>query len=572
MRIGHCGNFNAMNIEPRTIKVENEDYNIRNYVNYAKGVLDGTITAGQYIKLACKRFIERFNRDDMYFDVADVDKRIIFISKLKHTTGQHFGHRFKLLDWQQFCIANIFGWKWKETNKRVTQNVLIFVSRKNGKTALCAAIALASIICDGEHDMEIDLVANNAKQAGISLKHIQMFIKSIDPNEKLFKRFRNEVRIPALESNIQVLASDAMGLDGYSASVCILDEFHANKNWDIYNVMRSSMGARLNPLMICITTAGFLIGDAYPCYSMWQADIDILKGLKEDDSVFAAIFQKDDEDQWDDNRIWEKFCPSLNQTVSPDYIRTEINSAKNNTSLETGVRTKTINEWCQSEDIWLPHDLIKRNMQSFEIEDLIEMGVTELGVGVDLSAISDITAVSLCAKVDEKFYFKNYSFLPEDCLQTGVNHQLYFDWKRKKQIHVTDGNVVDYDYIIALLQEIDEKIMLSKVYYDSWNATQFAINMTEKGFDMIPFSQAIGNFSRYTKAFERELRLGNIVIDDNLVTQFCFDNVTLKHDINENVKPCKGISKSAKIDIVIAMIQAFATQLDADNYLNISTC
>ena len=350
-------------IEPRTIKVENEDYNIRNYINYAKGVLDGTITAGQYIKLACKRFIERFNRDDMYFDVADVDKRIIFISKLKHTTGQHFGHRFKLLDWQQFCIANIFGWKWKETNKRVTQNVLIFVSRKNGKTALCAAIALASIICDGEHDMEIDLVANNAKQAGISLKHIQMFIKSIDPNEKLFKRFRNEVRIPALESNIQVLASDAMGLDGYSASVCILDEFHANKNWDIYNVMRSSMGARLNPLMICITTAGFLIGDAYPCYSMWQADIDILKGLKEDDSVFAAIFQKDDEDQWDDNRIWEKFCPSLNQTVSPDYIRTEINSAKNNTSLETGVRTKTINEWCQSEDIWLPHDLIKRNMQ-----------------------------------------------------------------------------------------------------------------------------------------------------------------------------------------------------------------
>lgn len=560
----------AMNIEPRIIKVENEDYNIRNYINYAQGVLNGEIVAGRLIKLACKRFIERFNRDDMYFDVADVDKRIIFISKLKHTTGQHFGHRFKLLDWQQFCVANIFGWKWKDTGLRVTQNVLIFVSRKNGKTALAAAICLASIICDGEHDAEVDLVANNARQSGIALKHIQMFIKSIDPNEKLFKRYRNEVRIPSLESNIQCLAADAMGLDGYSASVCILDEFHAQKTFDIYNVMRSSMGARQNPLMICITTAGFLIGDAYPCYSMWKTHIEILENKKEDDSVFSAIFQLDDNDDYEDKSTWTKFCPSLNQTVFESYIETELNSSRNNTALQGGVKTKTCNMWCQSESIWLPNVLIEQQMQSFTLEQLRDKGADICYIGVDLAAVSDLTSISVCVPFDGKYYIKSWAFLPEDCLKEGINCQTYRDFARRGELIVTPGNVTDYDFILDKIMEIDKVLTIQIIDYDAFNATQFAINATNLGLPMQPFSQALGHFNRFTKEFERQLRLGNIILDKSTLTQWCFANTTLMRDKNDNCKPTKGDSKNNKIDIVISAIQSFAGAIYNDSYFNVT--
>lgn len=551
--------------EIQPLYIDNTQYNIHDYVNYVDDVINGRIVAGEYIRLACHRMRDWFDREDIYFDIDSVDKIIKVIYKLRHSAGRFHNKNFRLLGWQQFLIANIFGWKHKDTGLRVTQKVFCMVSRKNGKTALMAAICLASLIVDRQHQSEIDFVANSAKQASIAFDMTTSFIKSIDPNQRIFKRYRSEIRIPSLESKIQVLCSDSMTLDGYNASICILDEMHAMKDFSLYNVLRSSQGAREEPLMVCITTAGFLVGDMYPCYSMWQNSIDILRGKSIDDTQFSMIFQMDDGDDWEDESVWTKFCPSLGQTVAKTYLRDEINSAKNNQSLEIGVRTKNLNQWCQSEEIWLPHTLIKQSMQSFDINDLVEMGAQQAYLGVDLAAVSDLTAISLCTEIDGKYYFKSWAFVPEDNLETGVNSHMYFDWKRKQQIEVTEGNVTDYDYIIEKVKEIDRDMMLQNIGFDSWNSTQWVIKMTEEGFKMTPFSQAIGYFSRYTKEFERQLRAGNIVIDKNQVTEFCFQNAVLKTDINANVKPTKGKSKSGKIDVVISMIQAFGTLLNENN-------
>lgn len=555
-----------MNTEPRYHDIDT-DYNIHGYIDYMNGVLDGSILANEYIRLACKRMKDWFSRDDIYFDQEDVDNRINFIWKLKHWKGHHAGTHFKLLNWQQFVIANVFGWKYKETGFRVTNKVFVMISRKNGKTALCAAIALAAMIGDKQPGQEVDIVANNSKQAGIAFEMVQKYCHSLDPKEKVFKQYRSEIRVPVISSKVQVFSSESMGLDGYDSSVVIFDEFHAQKDWNLYNVMKSSQGARQQPLMMVLTTAGFLIGETYPCYSTWETCIDILRGEKTDDTMFSAIYQLDPSDDWKDEDVWEKCSPSLHQTVQIKFMQDEANAAMNNSSLETGVKTKTFNIWCQSENVWLQYDLLKSHMTQLSLEDLSKLPeVSYAYLGVDLSAVSDLTSLSLMVESEGKFYFKSWSFIPEDCLLSGQNAQRYREWKNNGYIDVTPGNVQDYDYILNRIREIDNIIPIAGIFYDSWNAIQFAVNATNEGLPMNPYSQALGNFNRPTKMMELLLKSDKVVIDYNPCTLWCFANATLKSDFNDNVKPIKADTHNGKIDIVISMLEALGGYYLDNNY------
>ena len=536
---------------------KDHEYNIHGYVDYVKGVLDGSIVACEYIKLACQRTIDFDNRDDMYFDEEDVTRRINFIWKMRHSTGQHNKQHFKLLPWQLWLISQIFGWKWKDTGYRVTRKVFLMISRKNGKTAICSALSLAAMVGDAQSGQEIDIIANNSKQAGICFDQIKNYAESVDPLRKIFQTYRSEIRVPYFKSKIQVLSSESMGLDGWNSSVVIFDEFHAQKNWDLYNVMKSSQAAREQPLMIVLTTAGFLIGEAYPCYSTWETCIDILRKDKQDDAYFSAIYQLDEGDEWQDEECWIKCSPSLDQTVFRQFMREELTAAKNNVSLENGIRTKTLNEWRQSENVWLPYELLKSNMQPMTVEEMSNLpNVSYAYIGVDLSAVSDLTALSLMVESEGKFYFKSWAFVPEDCLLSGQNAMRYRDWQKMGYIDVTDGNVQDYDYILSKIREIDRVIPIAGVYYDQWNAVQFAVNATNIGLPMYPYSQALGNFNRPTKMFELLLKKGDIVMDYNTMVLWCFANSTLKYDFNDNCKPIKADTKNGKIDTVIAMLQA----------------
>ena len=548
--------MNFLDIQPKYHEIDT-DYNIHGYVDYVKGVLDGSIVACEYIRLACQRTIDFDNRDDMYFDEDDVSKRINFIWKLRHTTGHHHGNHFRLLPWQSWLVSQIFGWKWKKNGLRVTRNVFLMISRKNGKTCTAAALALASIIGDKEFDAEVDMIANNARQAAIAFDHTKNFCDSIDPRQKVFKKYRSEIRIPPLKSKIQVLSSDSMGLDGYSSSVVIFDELHAQRDWNLYNVMKSSQGARRNPLMITLTTAGFLVGNAYPCYSMWENCIGILRGEKTDDTQFSAIYQLDPDDDWEDESVWIKCSPSLDQTVFKSFMIDELNSAKNNSALETGVKTKTFNIWCQAESVWLPYELLRDNMQPLSVDDLARLpNVSYAYIGVDLSAVSDLTALTLMVESDGTFYFKSWAFVPEECLQGGVNAGRYREWGNNKYIDITPGNVQDYDYILDKIVQIDKIIPIAGIYYDTWNAIQFAVNATNLGLPMFPYSQALGNFNRPTKAFELLLKSNRIVMDYSPPALWCFASSTLKQDFNDNVKPIKADQHNGKIDIVISMLEA----------------
>lgn len=539
---------------------------IYTYDKYVEDVLSGREVACQNILRACRRYKRfKYERDDIYFDEEDVQRKIRFVSKLKHTLGQFKGVNFNLLPWQQWIVASIYGFKYKHNNLRVTQNVLLFVSRKNGKTALAAALALISLIADKEFKPEVALVANTAKQAEIAFNAIKDFSESIDPDGAIFTRYRSSLRVPILKGEVLVCSSDSRTLDGYNTSTAILDEFHAQKNWDLYNVTKSSQGNRRNPLMIIITTAGFY-GAGYPLYEYRDTAINVLKGNKEDDKLFAAIYELDEADDWTDESVWKKASPNLDITVERDFLRGEVMAAQNTPSLQVGVLTKNFNKFVSASDVWIADEFVKNAMQPIDLQRFINE--EPLYAGVDLSSRGDITAWSVMFPpnpnrdyLSDKYVFKTFLYVPDNTLKKGSNAAFYQEHEREGYIIRTSGNVIDYDYILKDMLDFHNNHYIHSMGYDSWNSTQWSNNAQANGLNIEPYAQSLGSFNKPTKEFERLILSGKVVIDYNPVIRWMLSNCEIKTDANGNIKPVKLQSSINKIDGVISMLEALGVYL-----------
>lgn len=532
------------------------------YYDYAQAVVDGKIITCESIKLACKRFLSDLERTDLEFREDVVDRAINFIKVFKHFAGKSSGKPFILEDWQQFILANILGFYWKGTTDRRFTSSYIEVSRKNGKTALAAALCMYFLIADGEDGAEVDLAANSKEQAKIAFNFCSNFAKQLDPKSSHLKAYRDNILFSINDSKLKVFAADDSKLDGFNASFGLVDEYHSAKNSRVRDVIKSSMGMRQNPHLCTITTAGF--DKTLPCYKLRTTAIEILNGLKEDDSMFIAIYSLDEEDDWTNESNWIKCTPNLDVTVTKKYIREQVQSAINNPSEEVGVKTKTLNLWCDSSSVWLPESYIVKNSKKITLNDFKD---SECYIGVDLAATSDLTAVSYLIVKDDNYYFKTYYYLPEAALTQKADRELYKYWKQMGLLKITEGNVTDYDYITNDLMESSEYLNIQAIGYDKYNATQWAIHATELGLPLIEYPQTLGNFNKPTREMERLILSGKAIIDNNEINRWCFKNVTLKSDYNGNVKPNKGL-KDKKIDGAIAMIQALGMFLQTPRYSN----
>ena len=446
------------------------------YYDYSNKVLNDEIIVGESIKLACKRFQADLQRDDLEFREDKVDRAIAFIGTLKHYTGRHSGKPFILSDWQQFIIANIVGFYWKETGTRRFTSSYIEVSRKQGKTALAAALCLYYLIADGEDGAEVLLAANSKDQAKIAFDMCSKFSKGLDPNNKYLSAYRADIFFKMTESKLKVLAADDSKLDGFNASFGLLDEFHAAKTSKVRDVIRSSMGMRDNPHLCTITTAGY--EKQSPCYQLRTVAIEVLNGLKIDDAMFIAIYSLDEEDDWKDEKNWVKAAPNLNITVTPKYLKEQVQQAINNPSDEVGVKTKNLNIWCDSSNYWLSDTLITGCSQNIDLNNFRDKACY---VGVDLAATSDLTAVSYLIIDNGIYYFKTDYYLPESALKDKADKELYKYWKQQGILKITSGNTTDYDYITNDLIKASEVVSIQSIGYDKYNATQWAINATAEG-------------------------------------------------------------------------------------------
>lgn len=533
---------------------------MKGYYQYARDVTDEKVLVGEYIKLAVERFYALLERDDIEFREECVDRNIQFIALLRHYTGRHAGKPFILLPWQEFAIANIYGFYRKDDGTRLISSVYIEMARKNGKSAFAAALCLLHLIADGEANAEVYLAANSKDQAKVSFGMCKNFVRGLDPKRRYLEDFRDKINFDKTLSFLRVLAADSSKLDGPNPSMFLLDEYHAAKNSMLKDVLQSGQGMRDNPMQIIITTAGF--DKLGPCYQMRTMCTEVLKGLKEDDTLFSAIYSLDEGDDWRNEAMWCKSSPNLGVTVKLKYLREQVQKAMNSPSDEVGIKTKNINMWCDAETVWIPDHYILNSSANVDFERFRDM---DCYAGIDLSSTSDLTCASFMFPTEDKCYFKTKYYLPEAALREKRFKELYGEWRRQGIITITPGNVVDYDFILNDIMDVGRIVSLQKIAYDAWNSTQFVINATDAGLPMEPFSQALGNFNRPTKEMERLILSGEAVIDNNPINRHCFRNVVMARDRNGNTKPSKQFEEK-KIDGVIAKLEALGVYLVSPRY------
>ena len=386
------------------------------------------------------------------------------------------------------------------------------------------------------------------------------YLRSIDKKGKYFTRYRDRILFPKNDGKIQTVASEPQKLDGENCSAFACDELHEAVDSKMWDVLATSCGSRDQSLGVAVTTAGFN-KNGY-CYQFGKSNIEVLEGKKVDDTLFCLIYTLDDEDDWCDESNWIKANPNLNVSVKEEFIEQQVNQAKNNPIQEVSVRTKLLNQWLDSSSSWIPMSFVDK---SFAKVDLEEFRDEYCYVGVDLGSVSDLTAVSVMIPKDDKIYVKNWAFVPESAMDGTPNSMRYRQFRNQGDLIVTDGNVCDYDRIIKLLEEIQEVCPIAKVAYDQWNATQWAISATEKGFPLLPFSQSISSMNRPIKELQRLFLQGNIILDKNQVTRFCLGNCVAIIDNHENVALGKE-SYEQKIDVAVAMADAVGAYLSENHY------
>ena len=530
-------------------------------VKYAEDVVSGKIVSCQWVKLACQRFLDDLNSPDYYLDENKYRTITSFTGVMKHYASGAAGTPFILEPWEDFIVCNIFCLYRVEDHRRKYKSAHISVSRKNGKTTLAAALGLFGMIGDGEPAASVIVAANSREQAHIDYDCAAAFARQLDPKRKNLKVLRNEIVFQKNNASLKVISADASTGDGLNPSMVILDELHEAVDSKLFDVLRSGMGFREQPLMLSITTAGFRIGGFCNQYEDYCKEV--LSGQKMDDTLFALLDTLDDGDDWTDESVYVKANPNLGITVKRDWLLGEVNKAKNSPSLEVGVRTKNLNQWVSSSVVWIPEYYVRKSLKKIDLTDFIKKNNYLVYIGFDLASVSDLTCVSFLFidPENEEYVFKNYYYLPKSALEGKYNSELYKMWSQKGYLILTDSPTTDYNYIKNQILYWYNHLDVQGVFYDAWNSTSLVNDLINEGLPMQSFSQSIGHFSRPTKEYERLILSGKIVLDDNPINRFCHDNVELKVDANGNCKPI-GDHNAKKIDGVIAQLTALGGYLD----------
>lgn len=527
---------------------------------YAEQVRSGEILVCEYVRLAVERYYADLDRaldKGWYFDKKAAMRAIHFIEKLKHTKGEWAGQRFRLEPWQQFVLWNIFGWKNADGTRRF-RYAYIEIARKNGKTALSAGIGLYMLFADGESRPEVYSAATVKDQAKICFSDAVEIVKATDLKNYLTP-FRNSIVYELKGGTMKPLSSDYGTHDGLNPSCGIIDEFHAHKDSGMFDVIKSAFGARRQPLMFIITTAGFNKSGA--CYAYRENVIKVLRGMNEDDSLFGIIYTLDDKSEWDDPKMWIKANPNLGVSLSADYLADQVKDAKNRPEAVRNVMTKNVNLWVDAERTWILDDVWMKCIGTTDSADL--KGCTCWG-GLDLSNVSDITAYVLIFHENDRFQLLPRFWIPEEKMQEKVRKENinYDKWVTEGYVTVTPGNVIDYDFVKADILRIVADYDLRTSAYDRWNSSQTIIDLQNEGMECNPFGQGYGSMSAPTKEFEKLVLTEKIEHFGNPVLRWMLASTLVKTDPAGNIKPDKEKS-TQKIDGIVASIMALGEWMTA---------
>lgn len=549
---------------------------------YAYDVLDGKIVTGKWIKLAAQRFFD-------WIETADQDGFVLnhkqgmfaidfFPMFLTHTKGPlaKLKKPFELAPYQQFTIYNIYAWLKADSGLRRINFVYDAVARKNGKTTLLAGLGLLGQSLDGEEGPEIYVGATKEAQAKTLWEQAFSFVdKSLMLRTLGFRNTQREIRFSHTSGVFRYLGGDSKTLDGLNPSMAFVDEYHAHKDDTVREVLESAMGARDNPLVYIITTAGFNLKSS--CKLAEDSYKDILSGINKDNHTLIMIHQMDPDDDWQDEKNWQKANPNMDHnTTLLDFMRREYTKAMNQPSKIPNFKTKSLNMWVDGDNVWIPSEIWKRNDINFEIDLKTEQGRLLDGekfrkhgsfAGVDLSTTTDFTAFVILSEPDEngERFVKPFLFCPENSIEkrTKDDNVPYRYWRDQGYIIATPGDVVDYDIIEDYIRKNFHEYGIIRLEFDRYNSNSITNHLVEDGLPVSLFTQTMVNYSHPTKVFEKLMYENKIKHDGNPVMEWMLSGCQTKEDYNENIRIVKGKDNTSgkRIDGIIALIMALGGSL-----------
>ena len=546
-----------------------------NYVReYWQRIQSGEIVTSRRVKEVYGRLVREMDTPaagfPYYFDEDAGERPIIFIERFAKQSQGTLGAPLRLELFQKAFLQALFGWLDKSSGFRRFRETLFLVGRKNGKSTLLAALALYLLVADYEGAAEIYSVATKKDQARKTLTEAVNMIKQSPELRAVIKKRRNDVYFPATASKFEALASDSNTLDGLNSHAVIIDELHAIRDRNLYEVMKQSTSSRRQPLVIMITTSGTVRESVFD--NLYGLACDIADGRVEDDSFLPVLYELDARAEWTDPRAWPKANPGLGTIKQYATLAAFVDRAKKNPEDLPGVLCKDFNVPETSAAAWLSFETI-RNDATFDMKDVYN---TYAIGGCDLSATTDLTCATLLirrSREEDTVYVLQQYFLPERRIEQldehNSNEAPYKAWAARGLLTICPGNRVDYSAVTAwYCQMRDEfKIDCFAVGYDRALAGYWVDEMKANGFDMHAVAQGPFTWSQPMREMGAAFADKKVNYNRNPVLTWCLTNTGVKKSGVNNIQPVK-ISERRRIDGAVSLLNAWVIYVrDFDDYM-----
>lgn len=534
--------------------------------DWGKKVLAGKVLTGKYIRLAVQRHFDDLKKSrtkdfPFKFDAALAERKLKIMQLMPHTKGEWAakGKLIELEPWQIFGLMSVYGWVRKKDGFRRFRESYWEVSRKNGKSVIAAVVAIVGLVADGEYGAEVYCGATTEKQAWEVFRPARLMIKK---SPQLIEAAGIEVNasnvnIPANASRLEPVIGNPG--DGASPSTALIDEYHEHDTNDLYETMQTGMGARRQPLMFVITTAGYNI--AGPCYDKRTQCIEMLEGIVPDDELFAYIWALDDGDAWDDPSNLPKSNPNMGISVFEDYLKSQLERAKRTPRFTNTFKTKHLNVWVSAKTgffnltDWKASEDKTLKLEQFKGESCV--------LSFDLASKLDLTCMAriFWREIDGKRHYYSVAprfWVPYDTAYDSDNHRMMERlqaWVNSGHLWLCDGAEIDYRDILEEAKSTNLVYPVHSSPIDPHGAANLSHQLDDEGLKPITIIQNYTNMSDPMIEIEAALKAGRFHHDGNPIMAWCVGNVIGKNmpGSDDRVRPIKQ-GNDNKIDGAVSLI------------------
>ena len=510
-----------------------------------------------------------------WFDVEAAEGASEFFREwLVFVEGEKAGEAFELEPWQEAIVGCLIGWKRSDGLRRYRES-LIYVPRKSGKTPMCAGLVNYMLFCDDEPGAQLVSAAADREQASHVFRHAAHMVMrnpELDKHVKIYRTYKS-IELSADGSVYKALSSDANTKHGSNLSFIIVDELHAHPSRDLVDVLSTGTGSRRQPLMIYITTADY--DRESICNEKHDYATKVRDQVVGDSAFLPVVYEAAPDDDWTSPETWTKVNPNLDVSVRREYLERECKRAQDQPSYENTFKRLHLNIKTQQDVRWISlpaWDACPDNgigdavrWREWAMEHLAGRRCVE---ALDLSSKMDLTADVLVfppSGDDELWYVLPWLFVPREgaAQRSKTDRVPYLEWAKQGFITLTDGNVVDYEWVKSQIRENRQRFDVQEVAYDPWNATQIALQLQEEGASVVEFQQGYRSMSEPTKELERLIAAKLIAHGHNPVLRWMASHVAADMDPAGNIKPSKKKS-TERIDGLVATIMAIGRAMVAE--------